>query len=173
MKPQGETNSTTLIEAIEPVVTTDMNDSLTQEFNTEEVHKALKQMHPKKSPGPDEGLSALIRKSIEFGLLRGVAACPKGPKISHLFFVDDSLIFYKANIEECSTLEEILDIYECSTGQQLNREKTSLFFSVETLLKRSKKPSKTVLELTSFCNMRHIWGCLLWWEDQSATHSEL
>ena len=76
-----------------------------------------------------EGLSTLIRKSVEFGLLNGVATCLRGPKISHLFFVDDSLIFCKANIEECSTLEENLDTYECSTGQQLNREKTSLFFS--------------------------------------------
>ena len=50
---QGDTDSTTLIDAIEPVVTIDMNDSLTQEFNAEEVHRALKQMHPKKSPGPD------------------------------------------------------------------------------------------------------------------------
>ena len=50
---QGDTYSTTLIDAIEPVVTTDMNDSLTQEFNAEEVHQASKQMHSKKSPGPD------------------------------------------------------------------------------------------------------------------------
>ena len=30
-----------------------MNSSLTQTFTAEEVHKALKQMHPKKSPSPD------------------------------------------------------------------------------------------------------------------------
>ena len=46
---QGDTNSTTLIDAIEPVVTTDMNDSFAQEFNAEEVQRALKQMHSKKS----------------------------------------------------------------------------------------------------------------------------
>ena len=50
---QGETNSTTLIEAIDTVVTTNMNDSLTQEFNDKEVHRALKQMHPKESSGPN------------------------------------------------------------------------------------------------------------------------
>lgn len=50
---QGDTDSTTLIDAIEPVVTTDMNDFLIQEFNVEEVHRALKQMLPKKSPGLD------------------------------------------------------------------------------------------------------------------------
>ena len=47
------TDTTTLIEAIEPIVSTDTNNFLTQEFRVDEVHKALKQMRPKKSPGPD------------------------------------------------------------------------------------------------------------------------
>ena len=50
---QGPTDSSTLIEAIKPVVTSDMNDSLNQVFQADEVHRALKQMHPKKSPRPD------------------------------------------------------------------------------------------------------------------------
>ena len=40
-----------------------------------------------------EGLSALIKKEVENGRLGGVAVCCRGPKISHLFFADDSLIF--------------------------------------------------------------------------------
>ena len=71
---------------------------------------------------------------MELGLLSGVAACPMGQKISHPFFffflcADDSPIFCKATIEKCSTLEEVLEIYESSSGQQLNHEKTSQFFS--------------------------------------------
>ena len=42
------------------------------------------------------------------------------------------MIFCKATIEECSTLEEVLEIYESSSDQQLNHEKTSLFFSQNT-----------------------------------------
>ena len=49
----GPTDTTTLIEAIEPVVSMDMNNFLTQEFRADEVHKSLKQMHLKKSPGPN------------------------------------------------------------------------------------------------------------------------
>ena len=48
---QGPVDSFTLIEAIEPVVTSDMNDSLTQAFQADEVHRTLKQMYPKKSLG--------------------------------------------------------------------------------------------------------------------------
>ena len=40
-------------------MSTDMNDFLTQELRANEVYKAMKQMHPKKSPGL-EGMSPLF-----------------------------------------------------------------------------------------------------------------
>ena len=40
-----------------------------------------------------ESLSSQIRKSVEVGTLEGVAVCRGGPKLSHFFFADDSLIF--------------------------------------------------------------------------------
>ena len=49
----GPVDISQLVDAIQPVITEEMNSSLTQTFTTEEVHKALKQMHPKKSPGLD------------------------------------------------------------------------------------------------------------------------
>ena len=47
------TDTTAIVEAIQPVVTESMNNFLCQPFQEVEVHKALKQMHPKKSTGPD------------------------------------------------------------------------------------------------------------------------
>ena len=55
-----------------------------------------------------------------------------GPCLSHLFFVDDSLIFCKATIEECEVLQRVMSKNEKASGQQLNRTKTSLFFSPNT-----------------------------------------
>ena len=55
-----------------------------------------------------------------------------GRCLSHLFFADDSLIFCKVTIEECDVLQRILSTYEKASGQQLNRSKTSLFFSPNT-----------------------------------------
>ena len=46
------TDTTAIDEAIQPVVTKSMNNFLCQPFQEVEVHKALKQMHPKKSTGP-------------------------------------------------------------------------------------------------------------------------
>ena len=34
----------------------------------------------------------------------GIVVSRGGPRLSHLFFADDSLIFCKASIEECSAL---------------------------------------------------------------------
>ena len=58
--------------------------------------------------------------------------CRNGPKLSHLFFTDNSLIFCKATMEECNALQRILQVYENASGQQLNRAKTSLYFSHNT-----------------------------------------
>ena len=79
-----------------------------------------------------EGLFALLTKFVEDGLVEGVVACPRGPAISHSFFAYDSLIFCQATREDCTSLENILEIYEHAYGQQLNRDKTSLFFSSNT-----------------------------------------
>ena len=69
---------------------------------------------------------------MDDGLLKGLVACQRGPKISHLFFTDDSLIFSRAIKEECSNLQRVLETYEQASGQELNREKTTLFFNSNT-----------------------------------------
>ena len=45
-----------------------------------------------------EGLSSLIKNEVGDGQLEGIFVCRSGPKLSHLFFVDDSLIFCKASL---------------------------------------------------------------------------
>ena len=51
-----------------------------------------------------EGLSALIKKSVQEGKMEGVVVCRGAPILSHLFFAYDSLIFCKASLEECDSL---------------------------------------------------------------------
>lgn len=64
--------------------------------------------------------------------MEGVSICRGGPTISHLFFADDSIIFCKVTSEDCDALQKVLNTYELASGQQLNRAKTSLFFSPNT-----------------------------------------
>ena len=74
----------------------------------------------------------MIKKAMVEGDLHGVVVCRRGPKILHLFFADDSLIFCRASLEECDSLQRIFQVYEAASGQQLNRMKTSLFFNSNT-----------------------------------------
>ena len=74
----------------------------------------------------------MIKKATVEGDLHGVIVCRRGPKILHLFFADDSLIFCRASLEECGSLQRIFQVYEAASGQQLNRTKTSLFFNSNT-----------------------------------------
>ena len=61
-----------------------------------------------------------------------MAICRDALSLSHLFFADDNLIFYKASLEECNSLQRVLKVYEEASGQQLNRANTSLFFNSNT-----------------------------------------
>ena len=54
------------------------------------------------------------------------------PMVTHLFFADDSLLFYKASTRECQNLIVTLNLYEAVFGQKINADKSSIFFSNNT-----------------------------------------
>ena len=78
------------------------------------------------------GLQGLIKKAETNGDIRGVSICRNGPRVSHLFFADDSVLFCWAKVEECQRVLDLLSIYEKGTGKKINREKTNIFFSANT-----------------------------------------
>ena len=79
-----------------------------------------------------EGFSKLLKSASQNGSIQGVAAACKGPKLTHLFFADDSMLFCRARREDCNTLVEILDNYEKASGQVVNTDKSSIMFSSNT-----------------------------------------
>ena len=76
-----------------------------------------------------EGLNGLIKQAKVNGDIHGFSLCQRGPKLTHLLFADDSLLFCRAIVEECGHVLDILKNYEETSGQKVNRDKTSLFFS--------------------------------------------
>jgi hypothetical protein len=78
-----------------------------------------------------EILSALLQRAKRRGVIIGVPTSFRGPRLSHLFFADDSLLFCKSNLVEWRRLLIILGMYESGSGQKLNLKKTSIFFSAE------------------------------------------
>ena len=81
-----------------------------------------------------EGLSCLILHVVAFQNLHKILFCTNRVCISHLLFADDSFIFFWATEEECQHLLELLSKYEQALGQAINRQKTTLFFSLNTKL---------------------------------------
>lgn len=75
-----------------------------------------------------EGLSAMIKTHDEMGALHGFRFQPHGVSISHLFFVDASVIFGRADEQEVRCLKKILVCYAHGSGQSINLDKSSLFF---------------------------------------------
>ncbi|XP_059454931.1 uncharacterized protein LOC132185134 [Corylus avellana] len=79
-----------------------------------------------------EALSSMVTKGNRDELLSRVPTSKKGPKISHLFFADDNLLFCRTTLAQRSNLSAILQIYEEASGQKMNNNKTSIFFSRNT-----------------------------------------
>ena len=79
-----------------------------------------------------EGLNGLINQASEHGHIKGYPLCRNSPRLTHLLFADDSLLFCKATIEECQRVLDVLEVYGRCLGQQINRSKTTIFFNKST-----------------------------------------
>jgi hypothetical protein len=85
-----------------------------------------------------EVFSSLLHNAQMKGLISSVPTSKKGPSISHLFFADDSLVFCKANNVEWRGILKIIQTYERGLGQKINMEKTAVFFSRNTCVRRKE-----------------------------------
>ena len=76
-----------------------------------------------------EGLSGLLKRSRQSSHLQGLKVAPTAPAVNHLLFADDSLLFVKASEEGAMEVNDLLDKYCNASGQQVNLDKSSIFFS--------------------------------------------
>lgn len=49
--------------------------------------------------------------------------------VSHLLFADDSLLFFRANMESAQGIHEVLQVYCRVSDQQVNMDKSSIYFA--------------------------------------------
>lgn len=80
-----------------------------------------------------KGLHGLISQAANVRELHGFSLCRKGPKLTHLLFTDDSLLFCKSTPQECRKVLDILETYSLCSEQNINKSKTAIFFSKSTL----------------------------------------
>jgi hypothetical protein len=93
-----------------------------------------------------EGLSSILLYEEEVGGIAGVRVCRNAPSVSHLLFADDSLILMKADMNNATSLQQVLDTYCANSGQLVSLAKSSIFFS----------PNTNTLARAEICEALHI-----------------
>jgi len=79
----------------------------------------------------------MIRGDKERGELEGVKVWRDAPMVSHLLFVDDSLILMKADKKNADCLSDILSRYCAGSGQKVSEAKSSIFYlAIQMLMLR-------------------------------------
>ena len=63
-------------------------------------------------------LNGLLEQAVVAKFLEGFSLCKYGPKISHILFADDSLLFCRARVADVSKILEILGKYERASGAE-------------------------------------------------------
>ncbi|XP_073121194.1 uncharacterized protein [Henckelia pumila] len=65
-------------------------------------------------------------------LFKGVKVARGSPMISHLFFADDSLLFFRATLQDSLQVKKCIQAYEEASGQAVNFEKSAITFCPST-----------------------------------------
>ncbi|KAM1493823.1 hypothetical protein PS1_025933 [Malus domestica] len=116
-----------------------------------------------------EVLSRLIKRVTDLGFLDGIQLSANGPKLTHLLFTDDMLVFLKATPDNCRNMSNLLKAYNRAFGQQVSLQKSMVYFSANTLMVMAQKLSVN-LEMTVvddpgvYLGVSMVWG----WSKQDA-----
>ena len=79
-----------------------------------------------------EDFTSLQAKAEMDRRIKGVSICRGVPTISNLMFADDSILFCRATTGEAQVINEMLQVYANASGQCINMEKSSVYFSSNT-----------------------------------------
>jgi hypothetical protein len=71
----------------------------------------------------------LLKSHDQSSQLGGIKVAVSVPLVNHLLFADDSLLFLKGNREGAVELSTLLTNYCQASGQHINKEKSSIFFT--------------------------------------------
>lgn len=107
-----------------------------------------------------EGLTALIHREENEGRCSGCRIVPACPSITHTLFADDCLLFMKITNRSTEYTRDTLAQYEQESGQHINIQKSSAFFSPNTTLQARQKVC-TILGLRESYNPPRYLGILM------------
>jgi hypothetical protein len=70
-----------------------------------------------------DGLSKVLQHEAANGSIEGGKVCRRAPEITQLLFADDSLLFFRANRAQATSVRLALERYCRGTGQLINFDK--------------------------------------------------
>lgn len=76
-----------------------------------------------------EGFKVIIKNYESRGLIKGIQVARRALTVPHIFFAHKSYIFSKANREEALYVVNLLTMFKKASGQKINVEKSTVFFS--------------------------------------------
>ncbi|KAL0411727.1 UNVERIFIED_CONTAM: hypothetical protein Slati_3762400 [Sesamum latifolium] len=81
-----------------------------------------------------EALRNMVKQKERRGGIEGVPVSRHDSRISHLFFVDDTLLLCRAKMEEIKCVHSILRLFEETSGLMINLDKSIIVLSENTLV---------------------------------------
>lgn len=95
-----------------------------------------------------ERLFHLINVAVEQKYWAPIRLSRDGPRLSHLAFEDNLMLFAEASGEQVEVIKMVLDLFCNSSGQKVNLDKTRLFFS-KNVSREAKKELSDALGFLS------------------------
>ena len=95
-----------------------------------------------------EVLGALITDKCQTNLWNVILASKGGISFSHLFFIDDLVLFAKVDCKNCVVVRDALDTFCDLFGQKVSDEKSRVFFS-PNISQHTRKELCSILKFQS------------------------
>ncbi|KAH1042196.1 hypothetical protein AAZX31_09G084700 [Glycine max] len=71
----------------------------------------------------------MINVAVDSDLWKPIQVGRNGPKLSHLAFANDLILFAEASLDQVEVITACLEFFYNSSGEKLNDDKTRIFFS--------------------------------------------
>ncbi|XP_074315266.1 uncharacterized protein LOC141651451 [Silene latifolia] len=116
-----------------------------------------------------EILSLMITKAETNGLIEGIKLSRQSPAISHLLYVDDSLLCLRLTSASWESLRSILNNFSSISGQMINHQKSYTKFSPNT----SSDFKENILDIIQVHQNRtsvYILASQLIWEEEKLAY---
>lgn len=108
-----------------------------------------------------EGLICLLQKAVVQNKIQGIQICRGAPRINHLLFMDDCVLFFKTERSVNMKIQHVLNVFEQASGQHIKEARHQLFST--RMFQDYNKMSYFLCGVSNnFNNMTCIWDYHQW-----------